>query len=156
MQIKKFINPFVIPYIFLSLFFALICFLRLDPFKSGYYLVLRVLSYVPLFAYCSYVYFSYYVCLLFLSGVFVLIVYICSLSSSSSSKSNFGLLVFFLSLVYCYFSFSNYHLGCIMMSMNEFYYDVYLVYFVYIVLFLLLFLNFVSYFINFKSALRKF
>lgn len=140
-------------FIFLSLFFCCVSFSSIDPLKRSLYLVLSLLCISPIISFFSYVWFSYFICLIFLSGVFVIVVYFSSIIKFFNFNSSFDVFVFFFSL----FTFSvyfSYNYGIV--SLNTFYYSVYFVYFVYIIFSLLFFLNFVSYFLNFSRALRIF
>jgi hypothetical protein len=74
-------------FVFFSLLVGILCYLRIDPIKSCLYLVLSLILVSPLISLGVQVWFSYFVCLVFLRGIFVILVYF-----SSLSKYNFYVL----------------------------------------------------------------
>ena len=123
-----------------------------DAIKSILSLVFTLLVIIPLVSFFNHVWFSYFICLLFLSGIFVILVYFSSLSKVEVLNSPFGFLLGVLTFFYFYPFLFFY---CDKLSLNNFYYDVYWFFFVILIVVLLLFINFTSYFLNFSGALRK-
>lgn len=127
-------------------------FVIFDPIKSSFFLIFSLLCVIPLLSLFGYLWFSYFVCLLFLSGIFVILVYFSSLSKLVFVRSNFVFLVFLLSFLNFFVSF----VDLIFLNLNVFYFLVYLYLLVFILLTLVFFMNFSSYFLSFSGALRKF
>nr|YP_009059434.1 NADH dehydrogenase subunit 6 [Philometroides sanguineus]AIN37101.1 NADH dehydrogenase subunit 6 [Philometroides sanguineus] len=141
----------------MSLILCLMSFLSSDPMKSALSLVGSLLFLLPTISCSLHVWYSYYICLLFLSGIFVVIVYFSSLSSFS--VYDYGLSVGVI--MFCMFLMgSNYlNLGCEYSSSSSL--DCVVVdeyWFIYTWMFfvLFIFLGFMSYFLTFEGALRKF
>ena len=139
-------------FLLISLFGALIRYINMDPIKSSFFLILSIIMCMPILSFSGYVWFSYFICLLFLSGIFVILVYFSSLSRIGISKGYVVLLVFFLTLLVFGINF-----GVVVASvrLNVFYYSIFWWLFFYLLLILLFFINFTSYFLNFSGALRK-
>ena len=139
-------------FLLISLFGALMRYINMDPIKSSFFLILSIIMCMPILSFSGYVWFSYFICLLFLSGIFVILVYFSSLSRISISKGYVVLLVFFLTLLVFGINF-----GVVVASvrLNVFYYSIFWWLFFYLLLILLFFINFTSYFLNFSGALRK-
>nr|UDL72527.1 NADH dehydrogenase subunit 6 [Oesophagostomoides giltneri] len=135
-----------------SLIGGVLSYMSMDPMKSSFFMILSMLMCMPLLSFSGYVWFSYFVCLLFLSGIFVILVYFSSLSKINLVKSYLVLLSFFLSLFVLMLAYNSvlYNVG-----LNVFYYSIFWVVVVYILLILLFFMNFTSFFLNFSGALRK-
>nr|YP_007024792.1 NADH dehydrogenase subunit 6 [Aelurostrongylus abstrusus]AFT65552.1 NADH dehydrogenase subunit 6 [Aelurostrongylus abstrusus] len=139
---------------FLSLFFCLMSYLNNDPVKCSFFLVLSMLLLMPAMSFFSYVWYSYFVSMIFLSGVFVILVYFSSLSSFFFFKAYWSVLFFFLSLFFfsvgllsfCSFNF---------LGLSVFYCKVNFFLLLYLVFILLGYMNFVSYYLSFSGALRK-
>nr|YP_001795394.1 NADH dehydrogenase subunit 6 [Toxocara malaysiensis]CAL80807.1 NADH dehydrogenase subunit 6 [Toxocara malaysiensis] len=127
-------------------------YINLDPMKSCFFLIFSLLMIMPLISFFLYVWFAYFICLLFLSGIFVILVYFSSLSKIGSTNTPFyvvgGVLTVFL---FCPFFYGVFGL----VSFNNFYYSVYWSVLVWVVVVLIFFMNFTSYFLNFTGALRK-
>ena len=64
----------------LSVFICLFIYLRIDPIKGRFFLVLGLLNVAPIISINLHVWYTYYICLLFLRGVFVILVYFSRLS----------------------------------------------------------------------------
>lgn len=127
-------------------------YLSIDPLKGRMYLVVSLIfiSFILSFGLC--VWYSYFVCLVFLSGVFIIMVYFSRLSNFNFFYIPLKwLCVLFLLLVSSSFVF----FGGSLLSVGEVYYDVYLFIIVYLVVCLGFFLNFVSYFLVWGTALRS-
>ena len=107
---------------------------------------------MPLISFIIHVWFSYFVCLLFLRGIFVILVYFSSLSKINLVKRQLTLFSFLLTLFFIYplFVFESRYL-----NLNAFYYEIYWSLLVFVLLVLLFFINFSSYYLNFSGALRK-
>nr|YP_003433895.2 NADH dehydrogenase subunit 6 [Strongylus vulgaris]ACX85169.2 NADH dehydrogenase subunit 6 [Strongylus vulgaris]BAV82831.1 NADH dehydrogenase subunit 6 [Strongylus vulgaris] len=135
-----------------SLLGGVMSYMNMDPMKSSFFLILSMLVCMPMLSFSGYIWFSYFVCLLFLSGIFVILVYFSSLSKINLVKSYLVILSLFLSLFVVGFSFSNVIHN---VSLNVFYYSIFWVMIVFILLILLFFMNFTSFFLNFSGALRK-
>nr|YP_010519792.1 NADH dehydrogenase subunit 6 [Zoniolaimus dendrolagi]UXP34569.1 NADH dehydrogenase subunit 6 [Zoniolaimus dendrolagi] len=135
-----------------SLLGAVMCYMSMDPMKSSFFLILSMLMCMPMLSFSGYVWFSYFVCLLFLSGIFVILVYFSSLSKINLVKGYLVLLSLFLSVLILSVS---YNVILYNISLNVFYYNVFWLMIIYILSILLFFMNFTSYFLNFSGALRK-
>lgn len=136
----------------MSIFIILISYLNIDPLKSSFFLIFSLLFSLPLITFRIHIWFSYFVCLLFLRGIFVILVYFSSLSKFGLNKNYFWyicLFIRFFLFVFC-FCFFNSNL-----SLVSFYFEIYFVLFCFILFSLLLFINFRRYFLNFSGALRK-
>lgn len=133
-------------------FLCLLIYLRMDPIKSRFFLVLGLLLTAPIISFNIHIWYSYYVCLLFLRGVFVIVVYFSSLSKFEYMKRSFGL---FSGLLIFLVGRDFFLVGDYFLSINNFYYVVYLG-FVFIVIFILLFfMNFIRYFLSLAVAMRR-
>nr|YP_009450252.1 NADH dehydrogenase subunit 6 [Ortleppascaris sinensis]AOV93981.1 NADH dehydrogenase subunit 6 [Ortleppascaris sinensis] len=142
----------------LSAFFLLavtscvLSYVNIDPMKSCFFLIFSLLMVMPMISFFLHVWFSYFICLLFLSGIFVILVYFSSLSKINSVKTPFYIIGGLASLLFFYpFFYGVFDI----ISVNNFYYSVYWSFFVWIIFILLFFMNFSSYFLNFSGALRK-
>uniref|UniRef100_UPI0030E4EF4E NADH dehydrogenase subunit 6 n=1 Tax=Porrocaecum reticulatum TaxID=2161849 RepID=UPI0030E4EF4E len=136
----------------LAILSCVLSYINVDPMKSCFFLIFSLLMVMPLISFFSHVWFSYFICLLFLSGIFVILVYFSSLSKVSSVETPFYVLggvasvFFFYPFFYSVFNF---------VAINNFYYSFYWGAVVWIILILIFFMNFTSYFLNFSGALRK-
>nr|YP_009383830.1 NADH dehydrogenase subunit 6 [Cyathostomum catinatum]ARS44132.1 NADH dehydrogenase subunit 6 [Cyathostomum catinatum] len=135
-----------------SLLSGVLSYMNMDPMKSSFFLILSMLMCMPMLSFSGYVWFSYFICLLFLSGIFVILVYFSSLSKINLVKSYLVLLSLLLSLFVIKISYNSMLYN---VSLNVFYYSIFWVMIVFILLILLFFMNFTSYFLNFSGALRK-
>nr|YP_009672777.1 NADH dehydrogenase subunit 6 [Cylicocyclus auriculatus]QDE52616.1 NADH dehydrogenase subunit 6 [Cylicocyclus auriculatus] len=135
-----------------SLLSGVLSYMNMDPMKSSFFLILSMLMCMPMLSFSGYVWFSYFICLLFLSGIFVILVYFSSLSKINLVKSYLVLLSLLLSLLVIKISYNSMLYN---VSLNVFYYSIFWVLIVFILLILLFFMNFTSYFLNFSGALRK-
>nr|YP_009186355.1 NADH dehydrogenase subunit 6 [Strongyloides papillosus]BAT21183.1 NADH dehydrogenase subunit 6 [Strongyloides papillosus] len=136
-----------------SLFLCYLSYINIDPLKSGLLLVLSMGVVMPLLGIASYNWYAYFVCMLFLSGVFVILIYYSSLCNYLHVSHSFGGLVLFFLLI---FSTAVYNYNWCLMALNSFYYSSYFGWMVFIVMVLLLFMNIVSLLITGKGALRSF
>lgn len=139
-------------FMMLSVFMCLFMYLRMDPIKGRFFLVLGLLNVAPIISMNLHVWYTYYICLLFLSGVFVILVYFSRLSKFVYLRRPFWLLSLFLVVlrgVDYFVKVEGY------LSINRFYYRVYLLCFLIIIFSLLFFINFTSYFLSLGVAIRK-
>uniref|UniRef100_A0A8R1Z5L9 NADH dehydrogenase subunit 6 n=1 Tax=Pristionchus pacificus TaxID=54126 RepID=A0A8R1Z5L9_PRIPA len=141
-----------IMFFIISVVFCVLCFINLDPIKSRFFLIFSLLSRIPIISFRNHVWYSYFICLLFLSGIFVILVYFSSLSKINFVKRKLVLTSMFLIFILCapVLIFSNENLRLV-----NFYYNRYWFFIAFIMLILLIFMNFSSYFLNFSGALRK-
>lgn len=141
-------------FFFLAVLRGVISYMNIDPIKSSFFLICSLLLRIPIISFSLHIWFSYFICLLFLRGIFVILVYFSSLSKFSVTESNLFVLCFFLSI--CFLS---YDLPGIFeertLGLTSFYCKVYWFVFLYILLILVFFMNFRRYFLNFSGALRK-
>lgn len=139
-------------FLFLSILSGIISYINIDPIKSSFFLIFSLLFRIPLVSMRIHIWFSYFICLLFLSGIFVILVYFSSLSKINVTKSYLSFLCFFLSLLFVGYFFI---FDVKFLSLTGFYYSVYWLVFGFILLVLIFFINFRSYFLSFSGALRK-
>nr|UDL72575.1 NADH dehydrogenase subunit 6 [Paramacropostrongylus iugalis]UDL72587.1 NADH dehydrogenase subunit 6 [Paramacropostrongylus iugalis] len=135
-----------------SLLGGVMSYLSMDPMKSSFFMILSMLMCMPMLSFSGYIWFSYFVCLLFLSGIFVILVYFSSLSKINLVKSYLVFLSFLLSLLVLKISYNNILSN---VSLSVFYYSIFWMMVIYILVILLFFMNFTSFFLNFSGALRK-
>nr|YP_008994647.1 NADH dehydrogenase subunit 6 [Protostrongylus rufescens]AGW80387.1 NADH dehydrogenase subunit 6 [Protostrongylus rufescens] len=137
----------------LCLGFCLMSYINNDPIKSCFYLIMSMLVLMPLMSFANYSWFSYFVSMLFLSGIFVILVYFSSMSSFMKFNSDLKVLGFLVSVMLLL------SLGLfgknLLMVLSVFYYDSNICLLMYLVLVLLIFMNYVSYFLSFSGALRS-
>nr|YP_002725714.1 NADH dehydrogenase subunit 6 [Ancylostoma caninum]ACL50540.1 NADH dehydrogenase subunit 6 [Ancylostoma caninum]QTJ30048.1 NADH dehydrogenase subunit 6 [Ancylostoma caninum] len=139
-------------FLVVSLVGGVMSYMNMDPMKSSFFLILSMLMCMPMLSFSGYVWFSYFICLLFLSGIFVILVYFSSLSKINMVKSYLVV----LSLIFSFFVISlNYNMVLSNVSLSVFYYKVFWMIILYILFILLFFMNFTSFFLNFSGALRK-
>nr|YP_010415411.1 NADH dehydrogenase subunit 6 [Allodiplogaster sp. MY-2022]URY63361.1 NADH dehydrogenase subunit 6 [Allodiplogaster sp. MY-2022] len=136
----------------LAVFMGIMSFVMFDPIKSSFFLIFSLLLSMPLISMFSFIWFSYFICLLFLSGVFVILVYFSSLSKLVFIKSNLVWVLIIMSYLNYYYYYFDYSI----LNMKCFYFSIYLYILLYILLVLVCFMNFSSYFLSFSGALRKF
>nr|YP_009391005.1 NADH dehydrogenase subunit 6 [Caenorhabditis angaria]ARV88258.1 NADH dehydrogenase subunit 6 [Caenorhabditis angaria] len=136
----------------LAIFSSVISYMNIDPMKSSFFLIFSLLFSMPLISMSMHIWFSYFICLLFLSGIFVILVYFSSLSKINVVKSHFVFLLLLVSLIFFSPSVIFYDQY---LNLSGFYYSIYWFIFVYILMCLVFFMNFSSYFLNFSGALRK-
>nr|YP_009024210.1 NADH dehydrogenase subunit 6 [Oesophagostomum asperum]AGL61152.1 NADH dehydrogenase subunit 6 [Oesophagostomum asperum] len=136
----------------MSLLGGVLSYMSMDPMKSSFFLILSMLMCMPMLSFSGYIWFSYFICLLFLSGIFVILVYFSSLSKINVVKSYMVLLSFFLSLLIVGVTYNN---VLYFVSLSVFYYSIFWIIISYVLLILLFFMNFTSFFLNFSGALRK-
>nr|QXE43452.1 NADH dehydrogenase subunit 6 [Ophidascaris baylisi] len=136
----------------LAILSCVLSYINIDPMKSSFFLIFSLLMVMPLISFFLHISFSYFICLLFLSGIFVILVYFSSLSKVGYVSTP----LYFLGGVLSVFFFYPCFYGIFsLVSINNFYYSVYWFVFVSIIFVLIFFMNFTSYFLNFSGALRK-
>lgn len=138
--------------VFFSLIFCLFSYVSQDPIKRSFFLIFSLLGLVPAISFGVYVWYSYFICLLFLRGIFVIVVYFSRISSYMKIGVPLGLILFFFSLLlFCSEGLTEgFFLG-----LNNFYFKIFLDVLVFILFILLYFMNFRSYYLNFSGALRS-
>nr|YP_009240277.1 NADH dehydrogenase subunit 6 [Haemonchus placei]AMO01511.1 NADH dehydrogenase subunit 6 [Haemonchus placei] len=143
-------------FVMMSVLTSVLSYLSVDPMKSSFFLILTLLLSMPIMSFNGNVWFVYFVCLLFLSGIFVILVYFSSLSSVKYKKMYMMLMLMVLVMTMMMMMMNlDKNLMKIMVSMNEFYYNIYWLIMIFILMILLMFMSFVSYYLNFSGALRK-
>ena len=148
-MVKSFIFNF---FLGVSLLGGVISYLSIDPIKSSFFLILRMLVCIPMLSFSGYIWFSYFICLLFLSGIFVILVYFSRLSKINLVNSYLVILRLILSLLVTSIRYRGVLKS---VRLRVFYYSVFWVILIYVLLILLMFINFTSFFLNFSGALRK-
>lgn len=136
----------------MSVFICMMFYLSLDPIKCSFFLVLSLCMIVPGLSLGLHVWYSYYICLIFLRGVFVILVYFSRLSKFSYIKKSFVVTLFIFGVLG---SEVFYEVVCIRLNLNEFYYDYYCIVLLYIIFLLVFFLNFVRYYLVRGTAIRS-
>nr|YP_003097101.1 NADH dehydrogenase subunit 6 [Angiostrongylus cantonensis]ACT88784.1 NADH dehydrogenase subunit 6 [Angiostrongylus cantonensis] len=137
----------------LSLFFSVMSYMNNDPIKSSFFLIFSMLFCMPVMSFVGYVWYSYFVCMLFLSGIFVILVYF----SSLSSFLEFGVYFWFVGLILTLLCFNLFE-GFFFVGfsgLTVFYYELNFFLLFYLVVVLLFFMSFVSYYLSFSGALRS-
>lgn len=128
------------------------CYINLDPIKRSFFLIFSLLTSIPILSFRLHIWYSYFICLLFLSGIFVILVYFSRLSKINFVKRKGLLISFLLTIFFCFptriFLREN-------LRLNNFYYNLYWFQIIFVMGILLLFINFRRYFLNFSGALRK-
>lgn len=136
----------------LAILRCVMSYVNLDPMKSCFFLIFSLLIIMPLISFSLHVWFSYFICLLFLRGIFVILVYFSRLSKVRAVGTPF----YFLGGCLSVFFFYPFFYGVFsVVSINNFYYRVYWRFFIWLIFILIFFINFTSYFLNFSGALRK-
>lgn len=107
---------------------------------------------MPLISFFLHVWFSYFICLLFLSGIFVILVYFSSLSKIGYVVTPF---YFIRGVLSVFFFYPFFYRVTDVVAVNNFYFSVYWMLLVWVIFVLIFFINFTSYFLNFSGALRK-
>lgn len=149
---ERILNLILSIFFVLSLLMCAMSYINIDPIKSSLLLIFSLIFTIPLITFLMYVWFSYFICLLFLSGIFVILVYFSSLSKLNEDSRVFVIVRFFVRITIFFPVFYFYFESA---RLNNFYYDVHWIVFIVVVILLLFFINFSSYFLNFSGALRK-
>lgn len=137
---------------FLTIIRGVLSYINLDPIKSRFFLIISLLFRIPLISFSIHIWFSYFICLLFLSGIFVILVYFSRLSKINLNKSYLYFVVLLLRFLFLNFDFI---FNFVFLNLSGFYYRIYWFIFAFILSILLFFINFSSYYLNFSGALRK-
>lgn len=149
---SRFKNSIILMFFAMSVVFCSLCYINIDPIKRRFFLIFSLLASIPIMSFRLHVWYSYFICLLFLRGIFVILVYFSRLSKLNFVKRKIVLVSFIITIFLVspgfFFVSSN-------LRLNNFYYNVYLFQIIFIIMILLLFINFSSYFLNFSGALRK-
>ena len=134
------------------MFFSLLSFLSFDPIKSCLYLVLSVLVLSSFFRGSLNLWFSYFVRMLFLSGIFVILVYFSRLSAFFFFRYSFFSVIFLFFLSFFFF-----HSGTLYVFefVGVFFCSFFSLPFIYVLFSFFLFLFFIRYYLNFSGGLRR-
>lgn len=131
------------------MFFCYLSYLNVDPIKRCLFLVLSLLVSAPFISLGGQVWFRYYVCIIFLRGIFVILVYF-----TRMSKYNFfyfrGSILIFLGRAFApiFFFYTD-------LKISHLYLREYRAILFWLIFSLFYFINFTSYFLNYSGALRK-
>ena len=148
------VKNFVLKLLFMVIFFLIIIlYLRVDPFKSCLFLIRFIISLLLFLRLNKNIWFSYFICLIFVSGVLAILIYFSSLSNLDlkSFKINFIFLFLLISFFILSFFFSLKFL-----NLNLIFLNFYFILIFWVLRILVLFFNFVSFIISFLKGLRKF
>lgn len=128
-------------------------YINIDPLKSCLFLILFLVVLLFYLSLNKDIWFSYFICLVFVSGILALIVYFTRLSRFYLKKLflNFGF-VFLIFLGLNYFIFFNLNY----LNLNFLYFNFFRIFFFWILSVLIGFFNFVSFILRFLKGLRKF
>ena len=88
----------ILIYFIFSLFFCLLRYLNVDPFKSCFFFIFSMFFGVVYLSIFRVIWLNYFVSLLFLSGIFVILIYISSLSSLDYYAFKLNLILVLLSV----------------------------------------------------------
>lgn len=136
----------------LSSFFAYLSFLNNNPLISAIFLILSLIIISPLLSILYSSWYIYLFVIIFLRGLFIIIVYVTSISSWRYKRVNFSLsFIFFIFIFYPYILFTI-DINNISLIIRPYYLGLVL----YIVIFLLYLIGFCSYILSAGSAIRKF
>ena len=133
----------------MGVFFSFFCYLSVDPIKSCLFLVISLLVVSPFLSFGFQIWYSYFICMVFLRGIFVILVYFTSISKYNFFKFKFSLLIF----IGFFFIPSLIFIKGLMIQ-EIFFFDYFFIFF-WLVFRLFFFINFSSYFLNYSGALRK-
>nr|AKU36876.1 NADH dehydrogenase subunit 6 [Angiostrongylus costaricensis]BAV82632.1 NADH dehydrogenase subunit 6 [Angiostrongylus costaricensis] len=138
----------------ISLSFCVLSYVNSDPIKSSFFLVFSMLFCMPVMSFVSYVWYSYFVCMLFLSGIFVILVYFSSLSSFVDFNVYYWFFFFLLTVFFLMVVDMDYS-KWLYVGLAVFYYELNVFILMYLILLLVFFMSFVSYYLSFSGALRS-
>lgn len=136
----------------LSLIFCFYSYYNIDPIKRRLSIILSLIIVSFIINFSVNVIYRYFICILFLRGIFVIIVYFSSLSSYINKEiffvwlAMFFRLFFLVNIIFFDFSFD---------SFISFYYNYNSIFVLYVIFNLIYFLNFCRYFLNFSGGFRK-
>nr|AWL21399.1 NADH dehydrogenase subunit 6 [Ruizia karukerae] len=149
---KEVLDSLLYTFLSLSIILSIFCYLSLSPFKSSIFLVLTFLMVIPTVGFSSYGWYPYYMALLFVSGIFVFMVYIASMSGL---KVKFMLNSWLIIIMILFFYPSIYFVFWVTGMFTLYYFNYFFV-IMYLIVVLLLFMNFLSFMIVNNGALRNF
>nr|YP_010837674.1 NADH dehydrogenase subunit 6 [Mansonella sp. 'DEUX']WGC93683.1 NADH dehydrogenase subunit 6 [Mansonella sp. 'DEUX']WGC93695.1 NADH dehydrogenase subunit 6 [Mansonella sp. 'DEUX'] len=144
----NFFSYFLYCSFFISMLVFCFSFLEGDPLKSSVLMCLGILFMSCYISLGLHVWYSYFVILVFLSGVFSLLTYFCSLSNFNSYNNYFYLIVvlfFLLFIFYFFFDYDFFFFCHLDLNFLCIYYDFNYYYIFWIVFVLLLFLSLISF-----------
>lgn len=137
---------------FIILFLCILSYLNLDPFKSCLFIIFSLIFSLPIYIIERNVWFRYFICLIFLRGVFVILVYFSGISSFNFLKIKLRVLILIFSLFLMKYEK---RVNLEELSLFNFYRGDYEIWLFFIILILIIFLFFLSYIMNFGGGLRK-
>nr|YP_010938366.1 NADH dehydrogenase subunit 6 [Mansonella ozzardi]WLE64572.1 NADH dehydrogenase subunit 6 [Mansonella ozzardi]WLV27608.1 NADH dehydrogenase subunit 6 [Mansonella ozzardi]WLW41718.1 NADH dehydrogenase subunit 6 [Mansonella ozzardi]WLW41742.1 NADH dehydrogenase subunit 6 [Mansonella ozzardi]WLW41754.1 NADH dehydrogenase subunit 6 [Mansonella ozzardi] len=143
-----------------SFFFSVLMFcfscLEWNPLKSCVSLCLGILFMSCYISLGLHVWYSYFIILIFLSGVFSLLTYFCSMSNFSYYENYFYIFVMFFVVLLFFLFFFDYDFFSHYLDFNFLcvYYDFNYYYIFWVISLLLLFLNLISYNLGDKCYMR--
>jgi hypothetical protein len=91
-------------FLFISIFFCYISYVHYDPLKSCLYLIFSLLFILLVINNFGKIWFSFFICLIFLRGIFVILIYFSGLSTFNFLFYKIGLVIFFFSLFFYAFN----------------------------------------------------
>jgi hypothetical protein len=128
-------------------------YLSVDPLKSCLFLIRFLVFYLIFLSLGKNIWFSYFICIIFVRGILAVLIYFTSLSRLSLKSFNLNFLVYcFLILLRGWsliFSFN-------FLKLNLIFLNFYFLLVFWILIILVRFFNFLSYIIRFLKGLRKF
>lgn len=128
-------------------------YLSVDPLKSCLFLIRFLVFYLIFLSLGKNIWFSYFICIIFVRGILAVLIYFTSLSRLSLKSFNLNFLVYcFLILLRGWsliFSFN-------FLKLNLIFLNFYFLLVFWILIILVGFFNFLSYIIRFLKGLRKF
>lgn len=127
----------------------MLCYLSIDPIKRCLYLVLSLILITPYLSIINEVWYRYFVCIIFLRGIFVILVYFTRMSKYIFHKLNLSILIIMGGFFIPYLFISYF------LTLNSLYFKDYYILFFFLLISLIYFINFSSYFLNYRGALRK-
>lgn len=149
---SRFKNSILIFFVIFSVIFCSLCYINLDPIKRSFFLIFSLLRVMPVVSFRIHIWYCYFICLLFLSGIFVILVYFSRLSKINFVRRKGVLTSLFITAIFLSPTFIFLRGD---LNLRGFYYNVYWFHIFFIAIILLIFINFRSYFLNFSGALRK-
>lgn len=132
---------------------SIFMYIRVDPLKSCLRLIGFLIFYLFFLSLGKNIWYSYFICLIFVRGILAILVYFTSLSSLNIKNFNLNLgilivLIFFFRFVF-YFFFKD-------LNLRRIFLNFYCFLFLWILSVLLIFFNFLRYLVSFLKGLRKF
>lgn len=139
--------------IILIITFSVLMYLNIDPLKSCLFLIRFLIFYLIFLSLNSHIWYSYFICLIFVRGILAILVYFTSLSNLNLKSFSFNFIVirFLIFFIFIIFIFSLKFLGLRFLFLNFHFFL-----FVWILGILVGFFNFLRFIISFLKGLRKF